>query len=88
MVENKKKDTMVRTLEGIVVSDKMDKTVVVEIVTVKTHPIYKKQFKSSKRYKAHDEKNELKKGDRAVLTPSRPMSRDKRWKAEKAKEKM
>jgi small subunit ribosomal protein S17 len=64
---------------GTVVSDKMDKTVVVEIVTLKTHPKYKKQYKSSKRYKAHDEENKFKVGDKVAIVESKPYSRDKRW---------
>jgi small subunit ribosomal protein S17 len=70
---------------GTVVSDKMDKTVVVEIVTLKTHPVYRKKYKSSKRYKAHDEKNEFKIGDKVAIVECRPMSRDKRWLAISAK---
>ena len=64
---------------GTVVSDKMDKTVVVEIVTLKTHPIYRKKYKSSKRYKAHDEKNESHVGDIVELMSVRPLSKEKRW---------
>jgi len=64
---------------GIVVSDKMDKTVVVEIVTLKTHPRYKKKYKSSKRYKAHDAENRFKVGDKVAIVDCKPMSRDKRW---------
>lgn len=74
-----------KKLSGIVVSDKMDKTVVVEVVTLKTHPLYKKKYKSSSRYKAHDEKNELKVGDKVIIEESRPLSRDKRWTATLAK---
>jgi len=70
---------------GTVVSDKMDKTVVVEIVTLKTHPKYKKQYKSSKKYKAHDEENKFKVGDKVAIIESRPYSRDKRWLAIEAK---
>ena len=65
---------------GIVVSDKMDKTVVVEIVTLKTHPIYRKKYKSSKKYKAHDEENIFKIGDKVTIVECKPLSRDKRWK--------
>jgi small subunit ribosomal protein S17 len=65
---------------GTVVSDKMDKTVVVEIVTLKTHPIYRKKYKSSKKYKAHDEENSFKIGDKVTIVECRPLSRDKRWK--------
>ena len=68
-----------KKLEGQVVSDKMDKTVVVLVTTIKTHPKYGKQFKASKKYKAHDEKNEYKVGDQVLLQACRPLSRDKRW---------
>lgn len=67
-------------LKGKVVSDKSDKTVVVEIERVKEHPIYKKRYKSSKKYKAHDEKNEFKIGDKVIIEESKPMSKDKKWK--------
>jgi len=68
-----------QTLVGIVASDKMDKTIVVEITTRKLHPLYKKYVKSSKRIKAHDEANEAKLGDTVRVVESRPLSRDKRW---------
>ncbi|MGA1844664.1 MAG: 30S ribosomal protein S17 [bacterium] len=64
---------------GIVVSDKMDKTVVVEVERRFTHPIYKKIIKQKKRFKAHDEKNECAIGDKVILMETRPISRDKRW---------
>ncbi|MFA7169597.1 MAG: 30S ribosomal protein S17 [Candidatus Paceibacterota bacterium] len=70
---------------GTVVSDKMDKTIVVEIVTLKTHPKYKKKYKSSKKYKAHDEENKFKIGDKVTIVESKPYSKDKRWLAVKAK---
>lgn len=69
---------------GTVVSDKMDKTVVVEIVTFKTHALYKKQYKSSKKYKAHDEENRCKVGDKVTIEECRPLSRDKRWRVVEA----
>jgi small subunit ribosomal protein S17 len=69
---------------GLVVSDKMDKTVVVEIVTFKTHALYKKKYKSSKRYKAHDEENKYKIGDKVTIEECRPISRDKRWRVVEA----
>lgn len=68
-----------RTLEGVVVSDKMTKTVVVEVKRLKKNEIYQKYFKVSSRYKAHDEKGEYHTGDRVVISASRPLSRDKRW---------
>ncbi|MBU4332695.1 30S ribosomal protein S17 [Patescibacteria group bacterium] len=68
-----------RTLEGIVVSDKNDKTVVVRVDRVKMHSKYHKRFTVSKRYKAHDAKNEYKVGDRVLIQECRPLSKDKRW---------
>lgn len=68
-----------KQLTGTVVSDKMDKTVVVEVVSQKPHPMYGKVIKSSIRYKAHDEKNEYKVGSTVVIEEHRPISRDKRW---------
>jgi small subunit ribosomal protein S17 len=70
---NKKK------LVGTVTSDKMDKTVVVKIDTLIKHPVYGKFFKRSTKYKAHDEQNKCAIGDKVVITESRPLSRDKRW---------
>ena len=68
-----------RRLEGIVVSDKMDKTVVVVVEQLVKHATYKKYVKRKSRYAAHDEKNECGVGDRVVITESRPLSRTKRW---------
>ena len=74
---------------GLVVSDKMDKTVVVLISDKSKHPLYKKTITKSKRIKAHDENNECRVGDRVLLMETRPMSKDKRWRVveiiEKAK---
>jgi small subunit ribosomal protein S17 len=61
----------------------MDKTVVVEVVRFKVHGMYKKYVRVRKRYKAHDEKNEYKTGDRVLIVEARPLSRDKRWRVEK-----
>ena len=68
-----------RRLIGRVRSDKMDKTVVVEVVRFKRDPVYKKYIRVKKRYKAHDEKNEYKTGDRVEIIEHRPLSREKRW---------
>lgn len=68
-----------RKLKGLVVSDKMKKTIVVEVVTMKMHPKYKKQYKVSKKYKVHDEKNEAKTGQEVIFQECRPLSRDKKW---------
>ncbi len=73
------KSKMIRTLKGTVVSDKMTKTVVVEVLRLKKNTMYKKYFKVSTRYKAHDEKGEYHTGDLVVIREARPMSRDKRW---------
>ena len=69
-----------RKLIGRVMSDKMDKTVVVEVVRFKMHGVYKKYVRVRKRYKAHDEKNEYKTGDRVEIMEHRPLSRHKRFK--------
>ena len=69
-----------RKLIGRVMSDKMDKTVVVEVVRFKLNGVYKKYVRVRKRYKAHDEKNEYKTGDRVEIMEHRPMSRHKRFK--------
>lgn len=68
-----------QTLQGIVKSDKMDKTIVVEITMRKLHPLYKKYVTKSKSIKAHDEKNEAHVGDTVRVVECRPLSRDKRW---------
>lgn len=68
-----------KNLKGTVVSDKMQKTVVVAVTRLKEHPKYKRRYKLTKHYKAHDEKNEYRVGDRVVITECRPISRDKRW---------
>jgi small subunit ribosomal protein S17 len=69
-----------RRLVGRVSSDKMDKTIVVEVLRFKLDPVYKKYVRVRKKYKAHDEKNEAKVGDRVEIVEHRPLSRDKRWK--------
>ena len=68
-----------KTASGIVVSDKMDKTIVVEVSTMVKHPVYKKMQRTSSRIKAHDENNEAKIGDRVLLMETRPLSKDKRF---------
>jgi len=64
---------------GVVVSDKMDKTIVVKIERKAMHPLYGKTVKITKKYKAHDEENVAKVGDKVLITETRPLSRDKRW---------
>ncbi|MBI3458807.1 30S ribosomal protein S17 [Candidatus Azambacteria bacterium] len=69
-----------RKIKGIVVSDKMTKTVIVEVNRLKKHPKYKKYFKITARFKAHDEKDEYKTGDNVIIEETRPISKEKRWK--------
>lgn len=73
MRKNKKK------FVGIVVSDKMDKTVVVKVEINKMHPKYKKVIKTYRKFYAHDEKNEAGEGDKVLIMESRPLSKLKRW---------
>ena len=68
-----------KTMIGLVASDKMTKTIVVEVTRRMKHPIYHKYVQSRQRYKAHDENNEAKVGDRVLIEEFRPLSRDKRW---------
>jgi small subunit ribosomal protein S17 len=72
-----------RKLIGVVTSDKMDKTCVVTVERRYSHLKYGKYLTARKKYKAHDERNEYKVGDRVVIVESRPLSREKRWKVEK-----
>lgn len=68
-----------RTVQGTVVSDVSDKTIVVSVVTRMVHPLYKKRYNLTKKYMAHDEKNEAKKDDIVIIEESRPLSKRKRW---------
>jgi small subunit ribosomal protein S17 len=68
-----------RILQGTVVSDKNDKTVVVKVERRFTHPVMKKTVRLSKKYKAHDENNSHKVGDTVFIEESKPISKDKRW---------
>ena len=76
-----------KTREGVVVSDKMDKTVVVSVVEKYKHPVYKKTVTRTKRFKAHDESNECGVGDRVEIIETRPISKDKCWRVNKIVEK-
>ena len=69
-----------KTQVGVVVSDKMDKTVVVKVSHLVKHPLYNKYIKRSVKYKAHDKDNSCKLGDRVLIVEARPLSKDKRWK--------
>lgn len=68
-----------KELVGVVVSDRMDKTVVVRVESVVRHPLYKKAVRRHKKYKAHDEHNQCRVGDRVRIMETRPLSKEKRW---------
>ncbi|ADL42157.1 30S ribosomal protein S17 [Caldicellulosiruptor obsidiansis OB47] len=70
---------MRKTRVGVVVSDKMDKTVVVAVETLVQHPLYKKTMKRTTKFKAHDENNECRVGDKVLIMETRPLSKEKRW---------
>jgi len=72
-------ETKRKTRVGYVVSNKMDKTVVVAVETLKRHPLYRKTVKKVVKHKAHDESNECKLGDKVRIVETRPLSRQKRW---------
>jgi small subunit ribosomal protein S17 len=72
-----------RTKQGMVVSDKMDKTVVVAVENLRRHRLYGRHVRRTHRFKAHDETNQCKIGDSVIIEESRPMSRDKRWRVQK-----
>lgn len=76
-----------KTRVGIVVSDKMDKTVVVKVDNLVKHPVYKKIIKRRVTYKAHDEQNACTVGDKVLIVETRPLSRDKRWRVREIIEK-
>lgn len=70
---------MAHSLVGIVTSDKRDKTITVSIVSRETHPLYRKQYTKTRKYTAHDEKNEAKEGDRVEIMAVRPLSKTKAY---------
>ena len=76
-----------KTREGLVVSDKMDKTVVVAVEDRVQHPLYKKTLRRTSKLKAHDETNEVGVGDRVLLAETRPLSASKRWRVVQVLEK-
>ena len=76
-----------KTRVGIVVSDKMDKTVVVKVDQIVKHPTYEKYIKRRVTYKAHDEQNSCAVGDKVLVVETRPLSRDKRWRVREILEK-
>jgi small subunit ribosomal protein S17 len=76
---NKVKTVIRKKFSGVVMSDKMDKTIIVKVDKVKVHPRYKKRYTVSERYKVHDEKNQFKEDDKVTFVECRPISKDKRW---------
>ncbi|MCX5863140.1 MAG: 30S ribosomal protein S17 [Desulfomonile sp.] len=78
---NKTKQRKVRT--GVVISNKMDKTVVVEVSRTVIHPVYKKFVRRRKRFMAHDEENRCRIGDEVMIVETRPLSRQKNWRVRK-----
>ena len=76
-----------KTRIGIVGSDKMDKTIVVKVETKVRHPLFGKITRTTKKYKAHDEQNEAKIGDKVLIAETRPLSKDKRWRLQEILEK-
>mgnify|MGYP001612881674 FL=1 len=79
-ITDKNKINNGNVLSGVVVSDKMDKTVVVSVSRFVKHPKYGKFYKINKKYKAHDEENKYKTGDKVEITETKPISKDKRFK--------
>ena len=75
----RKRDEKRKKLVGVVVKDKMDKTVVVEVERTLKHPTYHKYLRTKTTCKAHDEENKAKVGDKVLIVESRPLSKDKRW---------
>ena len=75
MTENARKNE----LTGTITSDKMEKTVVVTVERLEKHPVFQKYIRRRSKYKAHDEKNECKVGDRVLIRECRPLSKDKSW---------
>ncbi len=73
------RQTKPRMIKGTVVSDKMMKTAVVQVLRLKKHPKYKKYYKVSKKFKAHNPDNQYHTGDKVVMQETKPMSKDKRW---------
>ena len=79
-IKTEEKENKGNVLKGVVISDKMDKTVVVSVSHFIKHPKYGKYYKVNKKYKAHDEENKCKMGDKVEITETRPISKDKKFK--------
>ena len=78
---------MAHTLTGHVTSDVRDKTITLSVISRETHPIYRKQYTVTRKYTAHDENNEAHKGDKVVISETRPISKTKSWKLDQVVEK-
>jgi len=76
-MENKNKKTRIH--KGVVVSDKMQKTIVVAVTRLRKHSKYKKYFKKTTRFKVHDENNQYHTGDKVLIQETKPLSKNKRW---------
>ena len=79
---------MAKTITGVVSSNKTDKTIVVTVRERKTHPLYRKQYSTTTKFMAHDEKNEAQEGDKVIIVETRPISRRKRFNLEKILERV
>jgi small subunit ribosomal protein S17 len=79
MNNSEKNNKAKKVLEGVVVSDKMEKTAIVAVNTFKAHPKYLKRYLSTKRYKAHDGENKCKVGEKVKISETKPMSKGKKW---------
>ncbi len=79
-MESNQIQKIAKIVKGTVTSDKMDKTIVVRVDTLKKHPKYFKRYLSSKKYKVHDPKNQFKIGDSVSFVSTKPISKDKKWK--------
>lgn len=78
-IKTVKTEAIQRKFSGVVVSDKMDKTIVVKVESTKIHPKYGKRYVRTEKYKVHDETNQFKAGDKVNFVECRPLSKDKRW---------
>lgn len=76
-----------KTRVGVVVSDKMEKTVVVKVETTTRHPLYRKTMRKVRKFKAHDERSEAHAGDKVLIAETRPLSKEKRWRVVQVLEK-
>ena len=79
MTKNTSTKKIQRKFKGVVISDKMNKTLVVRVDRIVVHPKYGKRYAQSRKYKVHDEKEQYKTGDKITFVECRPLSKDKRW---------